>query len=434
MTNHPAAPTVFRSAQMVWIHLLLALWVVSMVFSMEFVLSQAMILLTATVLFRLRKRQGKWQLALRDLHAIWRTYIRPYPIWLAPTIVFLWVLLSGLWSSDSIYWLERVRIKSAFFVLPFTFAALPSWRKVDLLMLCYVLLWTAAIAAFWVLLHYWNDYEGIMHSLSRGQHMPTPSNHIRFSLTIALAILGGTLLWQQGFFLWLPIERWLIRILVVFLWLFVHLLAVRSGIAALYIGALAAGLGWAWQRRQVWLAIVMILIVAAGPVIAYYTLPTFKQKVHYVRWDWQQYRSGKGVHYSDSERFASLRVGWALWQQHFFWGTGAGDLKIAVEAQYQAMFAGKGFKAKLPHNQWLTVAASTGLWGLLLFAFAMWAPLCYKGWWRYPPWLAFHAIIFSSLMVENTFEGNYGISLYLLGLLSGMRYFLGKAAPSHSTR
>ncbi|RMD69766.1 MAG: hypothetical protein D6818_09940, partial [Bacteroidetes bacterium] len=421
-THHiaPAWPIVRRSPMALWIHFLLALWIVSMVTSMEFVLSQAMIFLAATVVFRFRKTAGRWRVELRPVWPLWKARLGTHPVWLAPAVVFLLVLVSGLWSSDWAYWLERLRIKSAFVVLPFVFAALPDWRREDLLTVFYVLLSTVALAALWVLFHYWTSYEDVLAGLSRGQHMPTPSNHIRFSLTVALAILGGIVLWQQRFHLWKRQERGLVFGLTAFLFVFIHVLSVRSGIVALYAGLFAGAMVWSWQRRRWWPLIVASALITLAPMAAYRLLPSFKQRLDYARWDWKQFREGKGSQYSDSERLASLRAGWAVWQDHFWLGVGAGDVRREVTQQYARLYPDGHFTPKLPHNQFLTIAAGTGLLGLLAFFFAFWWPAfacrLRQVWWP-PWWWAFHVAIFTSFLVENTFESNYGLSLYLLLLL-----------------
>ncbi len=414
---------------MAWIHVLLLTWIVSMVTSMEFVLSQAMILLSATAVFGFQPPAGRsrWQV----LASLWRRRMAEQPAWLAPVVFFLLVWISGLWSAEWGYWLERLRIKSAFAILPFAFMALPEWRREDMLMVLYTLLWVVVLAAVWVLVNYCSGYEQIMAGLGRGQHMPTPSNHIRFSLTVALAILGGIVLWRAGYHLWHPLERRLVAGFCLFLFAFIHLLSVRSGIAALYAGLLTGSLVVAWQRRQWWVGMAVALLIAAAPLAAYELLPSFRKRVDYAMWDWKQYRQGQGSQYSDSERLASLRAGWHVWQSHFWLGVGAGDLKAAMAAAYEELFAERQFSPKLPHNQLLTVAAGTGLAGLAAFAIAFSLPaLAFRprrqalraADWFAAFWLAFHAAIFTSFLVENTFEGNYGVSLYSLLLLAGMRY------------
>jgi hypothetical protein len=69
--------------------------------------------------------------------------------------------------------------------------------------------------------------------------------------------------------------------------------------------------------------------------------------------------------------------------------------------------------------------AGTGIIGVLLFAFAFFFPLLYQKNYRNPLFLALHAIIFMSFMMENTVENNFGISLYLFFLLMGVNYLNG---------
>jgi hypothetical protein len=57
-------------------------------------------------------------------------------------------------------------------------------------------------------------------------------------------------------------------------------------------------------------------------------------------------------------------------------------------------------------------------------------PLFYRGNWRNPLFLALHAIIFSSYLVEATVENNFGVSMYLFFLGVGLKY-LGEGETEH---
>ncbi|MBK9016305.1 MAG: hypothetical protein IPM82_20795 [Saprospiraceae bacterium] len=124
---------------------------------------------------------------------------RRYTPWLAVSIPFLLVLLSWPWSSDLGYTLERLRIKLPFLVLPFAFASMPPLRKREVFTILYFLLVTMSIISVYVLLNFIANFDAEMTNLGRGGHLTTPSNHIRFSLMLALTILGGGALWVEDF-------------------------------------------------------------------------------------------------------------------------------------------------------------------------------------------------------------------------------------------
>ncbi|RMF27176.1 MAG: O-antigen ligase family protein [Bacteroidetes bacterium] len=405
---------------------LLFVWMVAMLVSAEFILSLAMIGLVALALFQLRIVGPRVALGWRKtLRQQWRRFLA-YRAWLFVSVPFLLVLLSVPWSSDWGYTLERLRIKLPFLVLPFAFASMPTLKKREILAVFYFVQLIVGALALYVLANYLADFEAINEQIGRGQPMPTPSNHIRFSLTVALAILGGIALWKEDFYLSHPRERYFLRALTVFLFVFLHILSVRSGILALYAALFLMGVQQAVQRRQYWQGLALVAGLCLVPLLAYKTLPSFQTKIHYALWDLQQYAQGKGGTYSDSERLTSLKIGWAVVREHFWFGTGAGDLKAEMQRRYAEAFP-EGYSFRMPHNQFLSVWAGTGLVGLLLFVIGFFQPLLYRKNYAQPLFLGLHALIFVSFMMENTIENNFGVSLFLFYLLIGLNYFSGQS-------
>ncbi len=396
-----------------------------MVLSAEFVLSVSMIALLALALFQLKIDGPKVSLTLRDtLQENLRNYWQN-KAWLAVSVPFLLVLVSWLWSSDLGYTLERLRIKLPFLVLPFAFASMPLLRKREVYTILYFLLVIMSIISAYVLVNFIANFHAVMADLGRGGHLPTPSNHIRFSLVLALTILGGGALWAEGFhFVEQKKERWLIGGMTLFLFAFIHILSVRSGLVSLYIALLALGAWFVLVKKRYLLGLAGIAGVLALPVLSYLTVPSFKAKLDYARWDYRQFQQGIGADYPDAERFASMQVGLNIGREHPLLGIGAGDLKQEVKRRYETGLVG-GYKYRMPHNQLVTIFAGTGLVGLSLFLTGFFFPLFYRKNWRNPLFLALHAVIFSSFFVENTTENNFGVSLYLFFLLIGIKYLNG---------
>ncbi|MBK8562144.1 MAG: O-antigen ligase family protein [Saprospiraceae bacterium] len=434
----------------------LFIWLVSMVLSAEFVLSVSMIALLLLALFQLKIEGPSVRLTLRDsLRENFKNY-RKYQAWLAVSIPFLLVLVSWIWSNDLGYTLERLRIKLPFLVLPFAFASMPPLRKREVYTILYFLLVIMSIISAYVLVNFIANYDTVMADLGRGGHLPTPSNHIRFSLMLALAILGGGALWVDNFNLKnnegntappnphfvIPVRNLirnpqsairnpLIAVLTLFLFAFIHVLSVRSGLVSLYIALLALGAWFVLVKKRYLLGLAGIAGVVVLPIIAYFAVPSFKAKVDYARWDYLQFRQGIGSDYPDSERFASMKVGLDIGQDHLLLGVGAGDLKQEVNRRYETGLVGN-YKLKMPHNQLVTIFAGTGLVGLAVFIVTFFFPLFYRKNWRNPLFLALHAVIFSSFFVENTIENNFGVSLYLFFLLVGLN-FLSNSSESRAT-
>jgi O-antigen ligase len=401
--------------------ILLFIWVVSMVVSAEFVLSIAMIALLLLALLELKIEGPNVRLTWRDsLRENVRKY-GSYKAWLAVSLLFLVVLVSAAWSGDGSYTLERLRVKLPFLVLPFAFVSMPALRKREIFTILYFLLAMMFFISLYVFMNFVANFDTIMAGIGRGGHLPTPSNHIRFSLTLALAITGGLALCAEKFYLRQTFERYLIAGMTLFLFAFIHILSVRSGILALYLGLLVLGGYYVFAKKRYLTAMAGMAAIIALPVIAYFTVPSFKLKVDYARWDYLQFRQGTGGQYPDSERLISMKIGLDIGNANPLLGVGAGDLKQAVKKVYETDYAGR-YNFRMPHNQLLSVYAGTGLLGLVLFLTGFFYPLFYKKNYRQPLFLAFHAIVFISFLMENTVENNFGISMYLFFLLAGLNY------------
>ncbi|MFQ5446058.1 MAG: O-antigen ligase family protein [Saprospiraceae bacterium] len=401
--------------------ILLFIWVVSMVVSAEFVLSISMIALLLLAFFELKIEGPNVRLTWRDsLRENFRKY-GSYKAWLAVSLPFLVVLISAAWSGDGSYTFERLRVKLPFLILPFAFVSMPALRKREIFTILYFLLAMMFFISVYVFINFAVNFDAIMEQIGRGGHLPTPSNHIRFSLTLALTITGGLALWVEKFYLRQLFERYLAGGMTLFLFAFIHILSVRSGIVALYLGLFVLGGHYIIAKKKYLAGAAGIAALIALPVIAYFTVPSFKLKVDYAHWDYLQFRQGAGSHYPDSERLISMRIGMDIGNANPLLGVGAGDLKQAVKQVYENKFEGN-YNFRMPHNQLLSVYAGTGLFGLALFLTGFFYPLFYKKNYRQPLFLAFHAIVFMSFLMENTVENNFGISMYLFFLLVGLNY------------
>ena len=400
----------------------LFIWVVSMVLSAEFVLSVSMIGLLVLALFQLEIEGPQVRVFLRkELKNNFKKYWK-YKAWLAASVPFLIVLISALWSSDLNYTLERLRIKLPFLILPFAFASMPPLRKKEILTILYFLLVMMSIISVYVLIDFLVNFDEIMALLGKGGHLPTPSNHIRFSLTLALTIIGGIALWVEKFHFRQPFERYMIGALTLFLFIFIHILSVRSGILALYLGLFVLAVYYVFIKKKYALGLLGMAAIISLPIIAYKTVPSFKLKIDYAVWDYKQFQQGIGGEYPDSERLISMMAGIELGKDNLLFGVGAGDLKREMKNRYENELAGK-YNFRMPHNQLISIFAGTGIIGLTIFIGAFLFSLFYKNNFRQPLFLALHAVIFMSFFMENTIENNFGISMYLFFFVGGFELF-----------
>ncbi|MEQ8705276.1 MAG: O-antigen ligase family protein [Phaeodactylibacter sp.] len=358
----------------------------------------------------------------RQLPQLWKRFLR-HPALLGITGIFLMYTLSGLYSENTVYLFRRLRTSLPLLLLPFAILSLPRFGKQAYYSLLYLFFVLTLLACIAVLYQYWADYAALTALYKKGQVMPTPMRHIRFSLTVALAVAAGLYLADQRFCLRYMAERYLLIGGSIFMAAFLHLLAVRSGLLALYLM-----MGYALARlvllhRKFILGMTIVIASAGLAYAAIQFIPTLQNKINYTQYTiYLLVRDGEVQELSDSQRLGSIKAGLAMAKAHPWIGEGLGDIRDAAEAYYEAHAPGLAGRKLLPHNQYVFVLGATGLLGLLYFVLATTYPLLYRSGYRDAFWTAFHLMIFSSFMVEHTLETQFGLTLYLLFALMGLRH------------
>ncbi|MBV6439435.1 MAG: hypothetical protein EPGJADBJ_01075 [Saprospiraceae bacterium] len=356
----------------------------------------------------LRTPPAWWRILVWSFQNLFRQ--RAYAFFL---LLLLIPAISFFWSADKSYWLERTQVRLPFLVLPWAFVNLPELTGRQLRLVLYVLVWALTIICAGAAINFALHFEEVLAGIGRGDPVPVPRNHIRFSLMLAMGIITGGWLWLEGFYWRRRWEQWVLGAALIFLFLFIHVLSVRSGIAGLYL-TLLFSLVWFVVRTKRWgtgfVALILLLLL---PAIAMKTVPSFQMRVYYMLWDWQQYRQNAGNTYSDAERLISLRVGWQLWQTQPWFGIGTGDLPTEVQRVVNEQYPHYNDSPKLPHNQFLYILTGTGIFGLAFSLIAFFAPLMT---WRYRGFFlfaVFQILVFTSFLVEYTIETAIGVAFYL---------------------
>ncbi len=343
-------------------------------------------------------------------------YLKSPVLWSFSLILGMY-LLSGLYSENLHDWWTRVNTKLALVALPFGFILVRKQSLRSFHWLLYVFLWLATVTSIFVLVHYLKSFDLVNFNYSRGQVMETPYSHVRFSLMICFAIIIGGYLYQSDFQPLFRGEKILILVATIFLVVFIHILAVRSGLLALYLCALFISIRYIYLKRKWKMALPALLILFSLPLLAYWSLPSFREKFNYVRYDLQNYfRYENKAGLSDAGRILSIENGMEIGKKNFLLGVGAGDLQQEAN-QFYINRPEIDEAKRLPHNQFVWVFASTGIIGLLIFCWAVILPLFYQRNFTNPLFVCLHIIVLSSFFTEATLEEQIGTCFYLVFML-----------------
>lgn len=392
------------------------LYLLSMSFSPA-LLSISMMGLAVAALIRFEPERS-WR-QVWDIPAISRL-IRPWkqPALAIIGVLFLIVLFSGIQGGDMSYWLGRLRIKIPLLVVPLMFIMFPRFQTKEVHGLYYLLIIWMSLMCLGIGINYWWQADAINELIKQGQPMPTPGNHIRFSVLLAYAIISGTYLYgkvDKWRYRW---EKKLLLALLIFLFLFLHFLSVRTGLVVLYTAGLFMGFRYAITSGKYWIGAVVLTILLLMPLIAFYTVPSFRAKVEYMSYDRWMHEHEMGALYADSGRITSLKVGYQIFREQPVLGIGIGHIQQEVNRIFQTQYPDLP-NPLMPHNQLLYVLATTGILGLLLFSVAYIYPFYYQNNYLHPMMMASFIVFSVLILLEHNLENSGGIAFYtfFLGLL-----------------
>jgi len=388
--------------------------VTGMVFS-PFLQSFTLLMLGAVALFY-------FFFKTKDQKEVWKSYVGKSGLWIFG-FIFLEVAIGVFTATDWHDMLERIRLRIPFIGLPFAFFLLPGLTPSFYRNWWLVILIFLNLVAFGVTIHYIFNQEEIQLLLKQGKAMPTPANHIRYALLQVIAFIASV------YWGWVHSEQISSKFILRFyrfsafmLFLFIHFLAVRSGLFSLYFILISFGIPYLIKKS----AYISLLIFLAGvifiPFIGIKLIPSLKQKMGYVYYDIDMFFKGKATdHLSDASRLISWKLGLELFKENPVFGVGAGNIKLRMNELYQKDYP--AFKKKLtPHNQFIMVLASSGIIGLILFCIGFFIPLMYEKNYQDAFTLAVYLSFFASFWVEATFENAMGVAIFLFFILLHIKY------------
>jgi len=343
-------------------------------------------------------------------------YISKRNFLLGFAVVFMY-FLSGIWSTDKTYWLNHTITKIPIMFFPVAFAYLPQFTKKQLLFttlgIGLVLFFSAVNSCAFLV----SNLSYYLDAYKRSRVLPTinDNDYIRLSVSIALYLI-----WVFNFFKQIQSKllKGLIIVISGFLYIYLHILAAKSGLAVFYIFIILYAIFLLYNKKYLagtLLFAIFVLLVAA----AYIFIPTFHHRIGYISYTIIMFKMGdKSGIYGDIGRLISYDIAWQLIKAHPFGGVGAGDLFTAMQLGYQKFYPQLPENLRLlPHNQFLTVALACGLPALGLFILWVVAPLAYikrnqQGFFLFMVWFS----LIMQLMIEPTLEIQYGIFVYVFYL------------------
>jgi O-antigen ligase len=283
--------------------------------------------------------------------------------------LFAVYLVTGFYSDDTGYWVDRCRMKLPFLALPLGFTTVKTLTAKSFQRWLAIYFYVITAAAIVVCANYFVHFETLNEQLTKGQPIPAPlRDHIRFSLEMAFAIVVGIYLWKQKLFFTAPKEKYVLGAAIIFLVVFIHIFAVRSGIVTLYIAIAVMIFHWLFTHKAYIKGVLALAGMVVFAISAIQFIPSLNSRMAYFRYEMELIKKGE-LHpeHSDAQRLLSIEYGIQIAKENPLMGVGVGDIKTEMDKLYSQSAGIEFVKSKLPHNQFVYFLAASGIFGFIVF-------------------------------------------------------------------
>lgn len=342
--------------------------------------------------------------------------------YLGVTGIFFLFLFSGLWTDNHDYFIQRMTIKLPFLFLPFAVCSIKGLVKEDLTKAFYIFVFFTLTGVLWSSGLFLTDISHYIDIYSKGQILPTPVHHIRFSIMVSMAIAMCLYLVIKEAYLFRKQEKNIFIFLALLMTAYLHLLAVRSGLMTLYVLLILTVIYLIKTRadkKTAFSIFIGSILIVGGSVLF---VPTVKNKIGYMKYSLENYAAKKDIRdLSDSRRLASIEAGIILGKENPLIGVGYGDLKDETNTYLIEHYPELRDLDLLPHNQYILSLATAGFIGLILFTLFTTLPFLYHHAYKDYLFLTTQLMFLASFIVEHTIEAQIGTALYIFVLLLVMK-------------
>lgn len=355
---------------------------------------------------------------------VWQVFKSTPALWSISGLCILFAI-SGLYSDDKAEYIGRLQLYAPYLFLPVAVLAIPKFGKREYYSILSLFFWLIVGISIYLTLYYITHFEEMNEAYKRGQVLPTPIMHIHFSLMVVYCVYIGVQNFINRWHMIWPAERWLYLIGSIFLVIFIHILAVRSGMVTLYASIFIALLVMGIRKKAYLKTGLIIASLVAIGILAVVNVPTLQNKYRYTKYNLEEFFRGNDIgRLSDSYRIVSVQAGLDIGNQSPLIGVGVGDVRNLTAEYVAEHYPDLAHITYSPQNQFVVIYSALGLVGVIYFLFMIFAPLRLNGFWSEWQLIAFHTVAFCSFMFEQLLETQIGICFYLVFSLMGLRFLL----------
>ena len=349
-----------------------------------------------------------------DLKERWNIFLHQHYLF-GISCLFVLPFISGLWSEDTTTWLLAMQDKLPLLLLPIALVMQKGFEKKQVVF--FSLLWIGLLfgGTVWSVFQYLQQKELYESLYKFSKVIPTwaDNDHIRFSMGIIISLLMWLKL-EEWKAISSPVFLWLMRAVMLWFVLFLHILGAKTGLIGLYLIIVPLIVWQLYRAGKKSIAVVSFLLALLLPVLAYQLLPTFKTRLHYILYDRDNWNAENfSGAFSDGNRLLSIRSGWYVFEQNWLTGVGYGDIKTETSKWYDVNAPAVAIPERyLPLNQWLSSGSGAGIAAVLLFTVVILLPFFSKQWLQNKQALAFVVFLNIIFLYECTIDDQFGVFLF----------------------
>lgn len=336
-------------------------------------------------------------------------------VWL--TVSYLFLMPSFFYSENLSYLAQRLQIKLPFLLLPFIWPSVQPLPKKNIVIILYSFIGVVFVTCIATFTNYLMNYEEINELYLRSKIMPGPVSHVRFSIMTAFASYIGYYLIKNDEYIRKPSEKYLVGGCALFMFAFLHVYAVRSGLVALYaisfIAVVQQFVRTCDYKKGLMKLGFFIVLGAAGLFFS----PTIRNKVINTQTDIEVMKNKENANFNSlSTRVVSYKVAMDIFKENILFGCGQGDLQDENNRIFREKYP-EITTPIIPHNQFIFYLAATGLIGLIIFIISFFAPLFVNQNYRNDLLLMHYVVLALSFQTEAMIETQLGVAFSLFFIL-----------------
>ncbi len=332
-----------------------------------------------------------------------------------------WVLcyaISFFWTDNTENWNVGLQVKLPFLLLPLAFAYTPRFtpKQMQILTLGMGIILLAGVE--YSLSFLIKDREYYLHGYKFSHILPTPArnDHVSFSLGLVMYIIWAIYSWK---FLETKLMKGFVTAIVLIIMTYLHVLAAKSGIVALYLFLVAWGIYVAFGRRKLF-GIIIIIAIPSFLIFAVNYIPTFIERKGYIDYTYQMLIQGdRSGNYGDIGRLMSYKLAADIIKDKPLTGAGSGDILDEMKKGYDTYYPQVLERDRLvPHNQFLIVGVAAGIPAIVIFTLWVFAPLTWlrrnrQSFFFFAIWMVFML----HLLIDTALEVQMGVYINVFFLL-----------------